>query len=348
MAGYRRYCLSDTSKFKQSVCLMSVMPPTNIQIVAQPLPSHWPEYTTLRDLFTRFLDVFSVPRRSFFEWLSYFTTSDLETEKLREFCTAEGQEDMYDYANRPRRTIHEVLQEFRSAEIPIEYIADIFPEIRPRQFSIASSSRRSRKTVELLVAIVKYKTKLHAPRKGVATAWLATLKPGQKLSVGFTNGTMEFPEDPAVPIILIGPGTGIAPFRSYSQDRIAKDAQAGEILVFFGCRSRQSDYYFANEWTDMARSSNGKCRLVLAASRDQEDKVYVQHKIVEEAEAVWRFIGEQNGRVCISGASGQMPKSVKKALNKVFVKQGKMESEEAEKYLEQMEQEGRYQEETWS
>jgi sulfite reductase alpha subunit-like flavoprotein len=255
---------------------------------------------------------------------------------------------MYDYANRPRRTIHEVLQEFRSAEVPIEYIADIFPEIRPRQFSIASSSRRSRKRVELLVAIVKYKTKLHAPRKGVATAWLATLKPGQKLSVGFTNGTMDFPEDPAVPIILIGPGTGIAPFRSFVQDRLEQVPEAGEILVFFGCRSKQSDFYFAKEWAEMARSSNGSVRLVLAASRDQEDKVYVQHKIAEEAEAVWRFIGEQNGRVYISGASGQMPKSVKQALNRVFVEKGKMDGEEAEKYLEQMEKEGRYQEETWS
>ena len=105
------------------------------------LPLHWPKRSTLKQLFISYLDIFSVPRRSFFEWLSYFTTSEMETEKLREFCTAEGQEDMYSYANRPRRTIYEVLAEFKSAQIPLNYIADIFPEIRPRQFSIASSSK---------------------------------------------------------------------------------------------------------------------------------------------------------------------------------------------------------------
>lgn len=289
-----------------------------------------------------------MPRRSFFEWLSYFTISELETEKLREFCTAEGQEDMYDYATRPRRTIHEVLQEFKSAQIPIEYVADIFPEIRPRQFSIASSSRKGPKQVELLVAIVKYRTKLQAPRKGVATTWLAQLKPGQQLSVGFTSGTMTFPDDVKEPLILIGPGTGIAPFRSFVQDRLTRTTDGGEILVFFGCRSAKSDYYFAEEWKEMEKNTGGRCSLILAASRDQEDKVYVQHKLAEEGQTVWRLIGKENGRVYISGASGQMPKSVQKALKKIFHEQGGMSEQKAEQYFEQMEKDGRYQEETWS
>lgn len=112
-----------------------------IRCLASPLPAHWPKSASPRQLFTLYLDIFSVPRRSFFEWLSYFTISDMETEKLREYCTPEGQEDMYDYANRPRRTIYEVLTEFKSAKIPLDYITDIFPEIRPRQFSIASSAK---------------------------------------------------------------------------------------------------------------------------------------------------------------------------------------------------------------
>lgn len=112
-------------------------------ITDRPLPSHWPAIMTLRELLTEHLDIFSVPRRSFFEFLSYFTTDELETEKLQEFCSAEGQEDLWDYCNRTRRTIFEVLQEFKSAagdgKIPLDYLLDLFPEIRPRQFSIASS-----------------------------------------------------------------------------------------------------------------------------------------------------------------------------------------------------------------
>jgi len=109
----------------------------------QPLPSHWSNRTTLRELFATRLDIFSVPRRSFFEWLAYFTSDELETEKLQEFASSEGQEELWAYANRPKRTIAEVLSEFKSAVIPLDYLADVFPEIRPRQFSIASSSKCS-------------------------------------------------------------------------------------------------------------------------------------------------------------------------------------------------------------
>ena len=103
----------------------------------------------------------------------------METEKLREFCSPEGQDDRFDYANRPRRTIAEVIAEFRSARVLLEYIADLFPELRPRQFSIASAPDAEPATrVELLVAIVAYRTQLKAPRRGAGTAWLAQLKPG--------------------------------------------------------------------------------------------------------------------------------------------------------------------------
>jgi sulfite reductase alpha subunit-like flavoprotein len=146
--------------------------------VDRPLPPHWPTQTTLRQFCTKYLDFAAVPRRSFFEFLAYFTTNPDETEKLREFASKEGQEDLYDYANRPRRTIYEVLTEFKSAAIPVDYAADLFPELRPRSFSIASSSRANLRQIDLLVAIVSYKTKLYHPRRGVCTTWLAAQQPG--------------------------------------------------------------------------------------------------------------------------------------------------------------------------
>ena len=119
---------------------------------------------TLREAFTKYLDINTVPRRSFFDHLRHFATDDLEREKLNDFCTLEGQvlfpfsplfpccdgslmvsfdtkEDLYDYCQRVRRTIREVVSEFRSARIPKEYIFDVFPPLRPRQFSIASSAK---------------------------------------------------------------------------------------------------------------------------------------------------------------------------------------------------------------
>jgi sulfite reductase alpha subunit-like flavoprotein len=95
---------------------------------------------TLRNLATSYLDICSVPRRSFFEILKHFSTDDQHIEKFNEFCTREGQEELWDYTTRPRRTINEVLADFWSSlTIPLEYVLDVFPAMKPRRFSIASS-----------------------------------------------------------------------------------------------------------------------------------------------------------------------------------------------------------------
>jgi sulfite reductase alpha subunit-like flavoprotein len=95
---------------------------------------------TLRSLATTYLDICSVPRRSFFEMLKYFSTDQQHIEKFTEFCTSEGQEELWDYTTRPRRTIVEVLADFWSSlKIPLEYVLDVFPPMKPRRFSIASS-----------------------------------------------------------------------------------------------------------------------------------------------------------------------------------------------------------------
>jgi sulfite reductase alpha subunit-like flavoprotein len=124
----------------------------------QTLPDHLPPSATLRTIFTRYLDINAVPRYGFFEILHHFAGNTLEREKLQEFITPEGgvgcmtffhsfgrelftssQEDLYEYAQMVRRTIKEVLEEFRSVRIPLDYIFDVFPPLRPREFSIASS-----------------------------------------------------------------------------------------------------------------------------------------------------------------------------------------------------------------
>ena len=124
--------------------------------VDQSLPDHLPQVVTLRRLFSSFLDFNAVPRRSFFKYIAHFTSSDLEKEKLEEFLSPAGavsemsqyslhfvakmaQDELYEYCYRVRRTIQEVLSEFRHVKIPLDYIFDVFPPLRPREFSIASS-----------------------------------------------------------------------------------------------------------------------------------------------------------------------------------------------------------------
>lgn len=173
-----------------------------------------------------YLDIQGVPRRYFFELLSHFTSSDLEKEKLLEFCSAEGQEELCSYCYRQKRTTSEVLQDFPSAcaNIPFKYLFDLIPPIQPRAFSIASSLKAHPDEVQLLVAVVNYKTKLIKPRQGLCSTWLASLDPLNKdcrVPVWVKKGTISFPKALDAPIVMVGPGTGCAPFRSLIEERVS-------------------------------------------------------------------------------------------------------------------------------
>lgn len=328
----------------------------------QHLPIGWSQYATLTEIFKSRLDLTAVPSRSFIEWLSFFTTDSNETERLQEFCSIDGQDDLHEYVRRPRRTILEVLSEFKSAIIPLDYIHDVFPPIRPRQFSISSSPKVFPNQIHLLVAVVKYKTRLSIPRKGLCTSWLARLAPGARIPVKIVRGYLKLPKNPEAPVICIGPGTGIAPFRSLIQDRSKSHVRSASSveptlqddepttstnnLVIFGCRFESKDFYYRQEWSEFERGR--LCRFLWTASRDQIHKRYVQNLIEENPDQVWELIDVQKASIFISGSSGEMPKGVRASLRKVFTHRGGLDSDESAKLLERLESTGRLQEETWS
>lgn len=103
---------------------------------------------TLRQLFTHHLDAFSTPRTSFFEWISHFSQDPEHQEKLREFASPEGQDELQTYCQRMKRTAYEVLKDFTPMTIPVEYVLDVFPRLRPRPFSIASASKVGERTTK--------------------------------------------------------------------------------------------------------------------------------------------------------------------------------------------------------
>ncbi|XP_015224994.1 PREDICTED: NADPH-dependent diflavin oxidoreductase 1-like, partial [Cyprinodon variegatus] len=144
-----------------------------------PVPPRLPQPCSVRHLVERYLDIAAVPRRSFFELLSTLATNELERDKLTEFSSAAGQDELHSYCNRPRRTALEVLSDFphTTAEIRADHLLDLFPEIQPRSFSIASSLKAHPNRLQVLVAVVRYKTKLYKPRRGLCSSWLASLDP---------------------------------------------------------------------------------------------------------------------------------------------------------------------------
>lgn len=309
------------------------------------LPAHWPQVMTFRDLFVYHLDVFGVPRRSFFEMLAYFTTDENHTERLREFASPEGQEDMWAYCARPRRNIGEVLFDFQPFDIPFDYMLDLFPQLQPRSFSIASSLHVHPKCMELCVAIVKYKTKMRKIRRGVFTKWLSTWKEGDIIPrVRIAKGTMALPPSEDIPLIAIGPGTGIAPMKSFLEERILK--QATQNVLIFGCRYHDKDFHFKDQWEEYER--NGQLVLLTAFSRDQDEKVYVQDKIRQNAHLLWDLIENKQAKIVVSGSLDKMPGEVAFAFKQIFMKEGGLDAEEAEDYFSEMAKSGQYQEECWN
>ncbi|XP_044029150.1 NADPH-dependent diflavin oxidoreductase 1 [Siniperca chuatsi] len=313
------------------------------------VPARLPQPCTVRHLVESYLDIAAVPRRSFFELLSTFATNELEQEKLVEFSSAAGQDELHSYCNRPRRTALEVLADFphTTAELKVDYLLDLFPEIQPRSFSIASSLQAHPHTLQILVAVVRYKTKLYKPRRGLCSTWLASLDPAQGevyVPLWVKKGSLKFPKEKDTPVIMVGPGTGVAPFRAALQERIAEGKNAN--VLFFGCRSESKDFYFSSEWEEMMKA--GHLTLFTAFSRDQEEKVYVQHRVRENAELLWDLIANKSAYVYIAGNAKQMPTSVRDALKEVFQQEGGVSTGDAEQVLAAMERSGQLQSETWS
>lgn len=305
---------------------------------------------SVRYLIESYLDINSIPRRYFWELMAQFTDSDLERDKLKEFCSPEGQEDLFNYCNRPKRTILEVMRDFPGAtsNIRFEYLFDMIPRLRPRAFSIASSQIAHPNEIQLLIAVVRYKTRLVTIRRGVCSNHLASLVPStdesSKLSIWVERGTICFPDAPTVPVIMVGPGTGCAPFRSFIQER--STAALGGNVLFFGCRNRLKDFYFDDEWRRL--ESNGFLKLFVAFSRDQVDKVYVQHLLAEQSTLVWDLLDKDGAFFFVAGNSKNMPDSVREALKQIAVAEGGRTDEEAEDYVQELEKKKRFQLETWS
>ncbi|KAJ9647570.1 NAPDH-dependent diflavin reductase [Knufia peltigerae] len=292
---------------------------------------------TLRTLLTEHLDINAIPRRSFFAAIANYTTDSMHKERLIEFTDPQYLDEYYDYATRPRRSILEILQEFDSVQLPWEEVTDIFPAMRPRQFSIASGGKLKHlddgSTVfELLIAIVKYRTVIKRIREGVCTRYLAQLPVGTKLQVSLkTEGRFSSKAASSHMAgnrhLLIGAGTGIAPLRAliHEKEALRSSPVAGKTALIFGCRSAEADYFFHDEWASFqSKSEHGEAaglEVVTAFSRDQREKVYIQDRIRERSGLIWEYLRENHATIIVCGSSGQMPKAVRQALVDALIEQ---------------------------
>ncbi|EEB05946.2 NADPH-dependent diflavin oxidoreductase [Schizosaccharomyces japonicus yFS275] len=303
------------------------------------LPSPLTPYTLVKYM----LSLHSMPSRAFFEYAAHFADNDLHRERLAEFADNAHIEEYYNYVTRPRRTLIETLQEFDSLRVPFHYALDVFPLMKGRQYSIASACHPEDNTLELAIALVRFKTRMHGDREGVCSRWLKDVKPGTELSIDILKAASKLDINSPSPFVMIGPGTGVAPMRLLVQHRVS-NGLTNNVLVF-GCRNKEKDFLFQKEWE--AYSAQKQLELYCAFSRDQDKKHYVQNVIREHGERFFDLIYNQKAIVCVCGSSGKMPTAVREAIATIVSKYLDGKYSTGNDYLLTMEKEKRFYQETW-
>lgn len=267
---------------------------------------------------------------------------------IKHYAEASDHADLQALATDPRalrdylqnRQIVDVLQAYPARLDPSAFIA-CFRQLMPRQYSIASSALVDPRCIHLTVGQVLYQQD-ECLRKGAGSVYLGyRVHVGQQLPVfTISNPNFRLPEDPTTPIIMIGPGTGIAPFRAFLQERAAQGA-SGPNWLLFGNPHRATDYLYEQE-LEAWRQSGFLTRLDLAFSRDQPEKRYVQHCLQEQAAELFRWL-EQGAFLYVCGDARRMAEDVQQTLLDIIAQQAGLDAAAARQYLVQLRQQKRYQ-----
>ncbi|MDA0349180.1 MAG: sulfite reductase subunit alpha [Verrucomicrobia bacterium] len=264
--------------------------------------------------------------------------NEAEASILAELLDDANKESTEEYL--ANREFLDILEEFPSANFSAQEFVDSLRKLMPRLYSIASSPLLYPNEIHLTVSIIRYETN-NRKRVGVCSTYLSDRVELEVSSMPVFVAKSHFglPDDDSAPMIMVGPGTGIAPFRAFLQERIAKNAP-GKNWLFFGDQHRATDYLYEEEFEAMKAAGHLE-KLDLAWSRDQEEKIYVQDKMFESGATLWEWIrGGAFFFVC--GDAKHMAKDVDAALHTIAQEHGGLSEEEAVVYFKQMKKEKRY------
>jgi sulfite reductase (NADPH) flavoprotein alpha-component len=261
-----------------------------------------------------------------------------ERARLEALLAAPDSEETLAYLN--ARDALDVLEDFSKGHPDPQAVVGALGRLTPRLYSIASSPKAHPGEVHLCVGVVREHVGGRL-RRGVASTHLAERVPLGTTVPVFVQPSAHFgvPETPGVPLIMVGPGTGIAPFRAFLEERRER-GDTGRNWLFFGDQKRARDYLYADELTDL-HGSGFLTRLDLAFSRDQVEKVYVQDRMLENARRLFSWL-QEGAHFCVCGDAKRMAKDVDAALHRIVAQEGGMSEDKAREYVETMRREKRY------
>ncbi|KAJ8275716.1 hypothetical protein COCON_G00074680 [Conger conger] len=313
--------------------------------------------TTYRTALTHYLDVTNPPRTNVLYELAQYATDPKEQENMRKMASSspEGKALYHSWVLDSRRNILAILEDMQSLRPPIDHLCELLPRLQARYYSIASSSKVHPNTLHICAVVVEYETKTGRLNRGVATNWLknkVVTDNGHKSTVPMYVRKSQFrlPFKASNPVIMIGPGTGIAPFMGFIQERSwlkEQGKEVGETVLYYGCRHRAEDFLYQEELEEFERAGV-LTQLNVAYSRDQEHKVYVQHLLKKNKEHLWKLIHSENAHIYVCGDARNMARDVQTVFYEIGEELGGLTRPQAIDYVKKLMTKGRYSQDVWS
>jgi cytochrome P450/NADPH-cytochrome P450 reductase len=301
-----------------------------------------------------YLELQSIATRSQIETMAAYTQCPPERSKLLDLI-AESETGAARYGDEVmarRKSVIDLLEECPTCALPLGIYLEMLQPLTPRYYSISSSPLVDSRRCSITVAIVSESARSgHGMFRGVCSNYLLGQIEGRIVS-GFikdNHSAFRLPNDPLIPIIMVGPGTGVAPFRGFLQKRAqikASGKAIGRSVLFFGCRHPRQDFIYAHEMN--AFESAGVTELHVAFSRNPEErKVYVQDQIIEHKDQLWKLI-EAGAITYVCGDASQMAPGVRRAFAAIYAEKKSTSLEVAIAWMDRMTMEGRYLVDVWS
>eukprot|EP00877_Chromochloris_zofingiensis_P012868 jgi/Chrzof1/7835/Cz02g38090.t1 len=303
---------------------------------------------TARLALTWLADLSAVPSKRVVAALADSCECPPEKRKLADYATEDG------YKKKvlgPKLTLIELLATFSSSPMTLPTLLNLLPRLAPRYYSISSSPLAAKNNCTVTVGLVEYTTPTGRVHRGAASDMLASTAVGGGVlgTVRGLQSTFRLPKNPATPVIMIGPGTGIAPMMGFLQERqqlIQSGTAVGEAHMFFGCRTLAHDYIYKEELAKY-QASGALSKLHVAFSRDGPMKVYVQDLLLQQGAAVWQLL-EAGAYIYVCGDAKRMAPDVRNVLKQIAEKCGGLNESSSEIWMAGLRESKRYLEDVWA
>ncbi|MEM1246407.1 MAG: cytochrome P450 [Acidobacteriota bacterium] len=304
-------------------------------------------------LLSEYVELQAVATRAQIKKLLEHTGCPHTSGQLEELCGDDepAQERYRERVLAQRLSLLDLLERHHACELPFGAFLTMLGPLRPRYYSISSSPQQFERILSITVAVVEGQALSgQGTYLGTCSNYLAQIGKGESVHAFVRSNDSGFgpPKNLATPLLMVGPGTGLAPFRGFLQERqaeMAKGRRAGDALLFFGCRHPDHDFLYRQELEQFR--DQGVCDLVVAFSRFDEHKVYVQDRLLEHQDRVWELI-EAGAAIYVCGDAGEMAPEVRATLVEICAaKTGRSEAE-SEQYIAEMEATGRYLTDVWA